>query len=326
MDPEHIFKTETKFVETAYIKNILNRIILYLQAGFPVHLSGPAGTGKTTLALHVADFLNQPAVLIFGSDKLEIPDLIGGEIGYKRKLIVDKYNRRVEKREEHVQQQWSDGRVVTACKNGYTLIYDEYTRSRPEVNNILLPVLEEKIIEIPEQSETFLKVHPDFKAIFTSNPVEYAGVYKSQDALLDRMITINLENFDRETEVSITVAKTGLSWEEAEKIVDLIAAVRNLAQGKMRPTIRGSIMIGRVVKQNTIPIDPADQTFREICYDIIGMEFSEWGANMQTRIIVNEALSTKDSKEQKNNEDSLKSEDFTKFGYGLEQKSKIRKE
>ena len=29
--------------------------------------------------------------------------------------------------------------------------------------------------------------------IFTSNPEEYAGVHKTQDALLDRMITIAVE-------------------------------------------------------------------------------------------------------------------------------------
>ncbi len=297
-------KTEEKFVETDYIKNILTRILFYLHAGFPVHLQGPAGTGKTTLALQVADLLKQPTVLIFGSDELEITDLIGGEIGYKRKLIIDKYVRRVEKHEEHVQQEWFDGRVVTACKNGYTLLYDEYTRSKPEVNNILLSVLEEKIIQAPGQNgEDYINIHPNFKAIFTSNPVEYAGVYKSQDALLDRMITINLENYDRETEVCITMAKAGLSREEAEKIVDIVATVRKLGRKKNHPTIRGSIMLGRVVKKNTIPIDPEDQTFRDICFDILGMELAD-GENGNIR----------------------KSRQDRKFGFKLEQQSKSWKE
>jgi hypothetical protein len=29
----------------------------------------------------------------------------------------------------------------------------------------------------------YLEVHPSFRAIFTSNPQEYAGVHRSQDAL-----------------------------------------------------------------------------------------------------------------------------------------------
>jgi len=57
----------------------------------------------------------------------------------------------------------------------------------------------------------YLEVHPDFRAIFTSNPEEYAGVHKTQDALMDRLITLNLGNFDRETEIQIAMAKSGVS-------------------------------------------------------------------------------------------------------------------
>src|SRR3990167_4280458 len=69
---------EPGFVETPQIKNITERAIAYLKAGFPVHFSGPAGTGKTTLALHVARKLDQPSVLLFGDEELGTSDLIGG--------------------------------------------------------------------------------------------------------------------------------------------------------------------------------------------------------------------------------------------------------
>ncbi|MEW5920331.1 MAG: hypothetical protein AB1796_05110 [Bacillota bacterium] len=137
------------------------------------------------------------------------------------------------------------------------------------------------------------------------------------------MITINLEYFDRETEVSITVAKTGLGREEAEKIVDFVDAVRNLARGKIRPTIRGSIMIGRVVKQNGIPIDPDNQTFREIFYDIMSMELLE--GNMQARDVVHELFCKKGrevAKENEGNKENLKSKEYTRFGFNLEKNRK----
>jgi len=34
------------FVETPYVQDITERALSYLRAGYPVHLSGPAGTGK----------------------------------------------------------------------------------------------------------------------------------------------------------------------------------------------------------------------------------------------------------------------------------------
>ncbi len=86
--------------------------------------------------------------------------------------------------------------MTTACKNGNTLIYDEFTRSRPEANNALLSVLEEKFLNLPRlrrADKGYMDVHPDFRAIFTSNPEEYAGVHKTQDALMDRLITIPSE-------------------------------------------------------------------------------------------------------------------------------------
>ncbi len=116
-------------------------------------------------------------------------------------------------------QQWVDNRLTTACQFGLTLIYDEFTRSRPEANNVLLSILEERMLVLPNArgGESYLKVHPDFRAIFTSNPEEYAGVQKSQDALRDRMVTIELGNFDEETEVAITREKSKLSTEDCHR-------------------------------------------------------------------------------------------------------------
>ncbi|MEW5785145.1 MAG: gas vesicle protein GvpN [Bacillota bacterium] len=266
------FTPNQDFVETPFIKNILDRLMLYLHAGISVHIRGPAGTGKTTLALQLVKLLQQPAVVIFGSDQVDIADLVGGEAGYRRRTVVDNYNRRVELHEEQLQKQWFDGRIATACKNGYTLLYDEYTRSKPEINNVLLPVLEERVIEIPGEEGRQFKVHPSFKAIFTSNPTEYVGVYKSQDALLDRMVTVNLDSFDYDTEVLITEAKSGLSYEDARKIVDIVSAFRKSTGLNVRPTIRGNIIIGKVVKENNLSLSADNKLLIDLCCDVLLMK------------------------------------------------------
>lgn len=177
-------------------KQLLFRSLRYLKAGYPVHFTGPAGAGKTSLALALAKKRKNPIMLMHGNHELNNRDLIGDFTGYKHKKTVDNYVRTVYKKDENVTELWQDGRLLEAAKNGYTLIYDEFTRSKPTTNNIFLSILEEGIIPLygSKQTEPFIRVHPQFSLIFTSNPMEYAGVYETQDALLDRLITIPLEH------------------------------------------------------------------------------------------------------------------------------------
>ena len=83
--------TPADFVETPFVKELADRILAYLQDGLYVHLCGPAGSGKTTLALHVAQQLGRPVVLIHGDDQMGTADLVGKESGYKRSYTRDQY-------------------------------------------------------------------------------------------------------------------------------------------------------------------------------------------------------------------------------------------
>jgi gas vesicle protein GvpN len=121
-------------------------------------------------------------------------------------------------------------------------------------------------------SEAFLQVHPLFRIIFTSNPEEYAGVHKTQDALLDRMITITIGQYDRETEVGITAAKSGLDEEEAAKIVDVVREFRTMGVLPLSPTVRACIMIAKVtaLRGSTVACD--DKVFLETCRDVLRID------------------------------------------------------
>ncbi|MBI4339204.1 MAG: gas vesicle protein GvpN, partial [Chloroflexi bacterium] len=193
-------KADSGFVESDRIKELTDRALAYVGAGYPIHLCGPAGSGKTTLALHVAERLARPVVLIYGDEETRSSDLIGASSGFFRRRVVDNFIHSVMKTEESLSPQWSDQRLMVACREGLTLVYDEFTRTRPEANNVLLSVLEERVLTTPNLRVDggYIRVHPNFAAVFTSNPEDYAGVHKTQDALRDRLVTLYLEPFDWE--------------------------------------------------------------------------------------------------------------------------------
>jgi nitric oxide reductase NorQ protein len=279
------------FVETAYITDLTNRSLDYIRAGFPVHLSGPAGVGKTTLALHVAARLGRPAILICGDHEFNSSDLVGGLNGYRKKYLRDNFIRSVLKTDESMTSHWIDNRLTTACQYGLTLVYDEFTRSRPEANNVLLSVLEERLLPLPTArgDENYLKVHPDFTAIFTSNPEEYAGVYRSQDALRDRMVTIELGNFDEETEAAVTQAKSGLALEDSRRIVSLVRKVREAKSNKLTPTVRACIIIGKILNLKDEPAVTVDHILRQTCLDVLMSEVPG-EEKEKVRRVINDAI------------------------------------
>ncbi|MFP3870137.1 MAG: gas vesicle protein GvpN [Syntrophobacteria bacterium] len=264
-----------EFVCTSYVQDLTERALTYLQVGYPVHFAGPAGTGKTTLAFHVATQLGRSITLIHGDDEFGTSDLIGRDSGYRKSKLVDNYIHSVMKTEEQMNTLWMDNRLTAACRNGYTLIYDEFTRTRAEANNALLSVLEEKILDVPKlrsSGQGYLGVHPQFRAIFTSNPEEYAGTHKTQDALMDRLITISLGHFDRDTEIAIAAARSGLEEEDTATIVDVVRELRGIGVNNHRPTIRASLAIARILAHRGGHARLDDPFFHRVCRDVLNMD------------------------------------------------------
>ena len=192
----------------------LDRALTYLQAGYPIHFAGTAGTGKTTLAFHVASKLGGPVSMIHGDDEFSSSDLIGQDTGYRRHKVVDNYIHSVVKTEEEMKSFWIENRLTLACQNGDILIFDEFNRSKPEANNPFLSIFSEKFLNLPKLRRAGGGYGGS--SAFSSNFHLQSGRVRrgAQDpgiALLDRLITIQLEAYDRETEIRITMARSGIS-------------------------------------------------------------------------------------------------------------------
>jgi gas vesicle protein GvpN len=260
-----------QFVSTPTVERLAKRALRYLQSGYSIHLRGPAGTGKTTLAMHLADMLSRPIMLLFGDDEYKTSDLIGNQSGYTRKKVVDNFIHSVVKMEDELRQNWVDSRLTLACREGFTLVYDEFNRSRPEVNNVLLSALEEKLIVLPPSGNRpeYIRVNPHFRGIFTSNPEEYCGVHGTQDALMDRLITIDMPEPDELTQQEILAQKTGIDRAAGLAIVRLVKAFQQEVSQERSSSLRASMMIAKICQEHDIAVVPEDVDFRDTCGDIL---------------------------------------------------------
>jgi len=271
-DPQAIALTpRDDFFESDKLRALQFRAMTYLSSGVPVHFRGPAGTGKTALAMQIAASLGQPTAIVTGDSWLKSADLVGEQGGTRTRQVYDRYVHSVQRTETESEKIWHDNVLTRAIVNGYTLIYDEFTRSPPETNNPLLMAFEERMIVVPGGGNRprYMRAHPDFKAILTSNPSDYAGISAPQDALIDRMITLDITHQDRDTEIGIVTARTGIDSAAATAIVDIVRAMRACEACGQTPSIRSALMIAKVVKGAALTISAKEPSFVQLCFDVL---------------------------------------------------------
>ncbi len=249
LESEYLVPEIKNWVETSAVKATKEKVKRWLSLHYPVHLIGPTGCGKTILALQIANELGRPVVWINGDESVTTTDLIGGYSQVETTSIRDKYVHNVFKDKDILKADWVDNPLTLACKYGYTLIYNEFSRSRAAANNVLLSIFSEGVLELPTQfgEERYVKVHPDFRVIFTSNSLEYAGVHRAQDALLDRMVGIFMDYYDQDTETKIIASQANIAEKEALPIATLLHSLREkLPEGSSLGT-RAGIMVAQAM-------------------------------------------------------------------------------
>lgn len=276
----------TPFFEDAGLASLQSRAIAYLDAGVPVHFSGPAGTGKTTLALRIAARLARPVTFIAGDEWMTRADLVGREVGQVENAVHDTYVARVRRTERRVRPSWEDAPLARAMREGHTLVYDEFTRASPAANATLLSALEERVLAFtdPVAGSDLLTADPEFRIILTSNPSDYAGVNAAPDALIDRVVTFRLDRVSMETEAGAVAAATGLDSDEAARLVELVRNLRSGAPGTAALSMRTSMLIARLLAASGLRADPANPAFLQICADVLGSRLGLGAADLAGRI------------------------------------------
>lgn len=279
---------ERPFFEDKELHSLHSRAAAYLRAGVAVRFQGPAGTGKTAMALRVAHGLGRPVALLTGHSRMTPQDLIGRESGHRTSRLEDKYIASVRRVETRTQADWQDGALASAMRLGQTLVYDEFTRAPPEANAALLSVLEEGVLVLhhPDRGREILPAHREFRLVLTSNPADYRGTEEAPDALLDRLVTFDMSGAAAPTEAGIVAAATGIARHEAGRIVALLRTLRAAETGTegvsaaplasksrdprgMPVSMRTAILIARLLVSQSVPACGHDARFVQICADVL---------------------------------------------------------
>ena len=222
----------------------LEAILLAKKAGKPVLIEGPVGVGKTTLAKAVAQYFQQDFIRVDGDERFDEYKLVG----YFEPQLVLK-----------VGWTWDafyPGPLVRAMLNGGILFINEINRLSEGAQNVLIPALDEKIIEIPKLGE--LRAKDGFWVIATLNPEEYVGVTPLGEALKDRFMWIKLDYQSSDEEVAIVKLHTSVDNDIAKLTVAITRATRRHPEIKRGASVRGAIDLASLIKLHGENVDSLD--------------------------------------------------------------------
>ncbi len=199
-----------------------------LATGRHLLLEGPVGVGKTTVALAVCDHLGRETVRVDGDDRYSESKLTGW---FDPPLVL---------KAGYGEEAFFPGPLVEAMREGRVLFINELNRMPESVQNVLLPALDERLLQLPHIGE--VHAAEGFQVVATQNPVEYVATGHLSEALRDRFEHLALLYQDALEEAGIVVAETG-STDVAlvRTAVRLTRATRLHPRFRKGASVRGAI-------------------------------------------------------------------------------------
>ena len=199
-----------------------------LGAGRHLLLEGPVGVGKTTVALAVCSHLGRATLRVDGDDR------------YSESKLTGWFDPPIVLKEGYGESSFFAGPLVEAMRSGAVLFINELNRMPETVQNVLLPALDERLIQVPHIGE--VRAAPGFQVVATQNPVEYVATGHLSEALRDRFEHLALAYQPAAQEAAIVAAETG-STDEAliDTAVRLTRATRRHPRFRKGASVRAAI-------------------------------------------------------------------------------------
>lgn len=209
----------------AYVfrNELLRDVLAYLHdaGGDGMFLTGPTGSGKTSLITQIASRLNWPVQSVTCHGRLELQALIGQFV-----LI-------------NGSTQYVHGPLSVAARDGNILILNESDILDPSELAGLNDIIEGQPLVIAENGGEVIKPHPMFRVFATGNSVGsgdssglYQGVLRQNLAFMDRFRVIHVDYPDAEIEQDIIQnAVSSMPAEIISKMITVAGEIRRLFMG-----------------------------------------------------------------------------------------------
>lgn len=198
------------------------RLVKALIAGDKTLITGPTGSGKSSLVKYVCAKMGLPFIRINMSGDIESSALFG-------QLTV-----------KGGATEWVDGPLTEAVKYGGVVLIDEWELMPPEISMGMQNLLEDDgflfLKEMPGTSvEKTISPVDGFHLVFAGNTVgqgddsgDFSGTSVQNTATIDRFsTTIVLKYLTKAHEINVITSKSKIKKDVAKKMVDLAELIRN---------------------------------------------------------------------------------------------------
>ena len=216
MDPQYTFR-----------QNLLSDVLGWHRGivSGPIHdglwLTGPMGSGKSSLIVQTAARLNLNLVEVNGKRRLEVADWVGHLTAIGGDVLFE------------------DGPLTTAVRHGAWLLINEADLIDPGELAGLNTLLDGGPLIIPENGGEVVFPAPGFGLICTANTVGlgdssglYAGVQRLNGAFLDRFWVVKVDYLTGEEEFALIKRRVPQIKDELLRgMIQVAAEVRALFQG-----------------------------------------------------------------------------------------------
>jgi len=167
----------------------LENALAAIGSGRHLMIEGPVGVGKTILAVAVARHLGRPVFRVDGDERYTEQKLSGW---FDPPVVMER---------GYVPEAFVPGPLMGAMREGGVLFINEMNRMPEGVQNILLPAMDEGLIEVPKIGT--VRASKGFVVIGTQNPREFVATTAISEALSDRFELLRLDYQPEDEELAI---------------------------------------------------------------------------------------------------------------------------
>ena len=211
-------------------------------AGRDIILEGPPGTSKSTILRAITAEWGIPFVFVEGNADLTPAKLVGH------------HNPARVLREDYSEDNFVDGPLLEAMREGGFLYIEEFNRAPEDTLNTLLTAMAERQVAVPRAGMVTAK--PTFRVIASMNPYDNVGTTRLSTSVHDRLCRLAISYQDAEAEQGIVALRAplpdmapGLYTRLAADAVAVTRATREHPDVRQGSSVRGAIDLTLIAGQ-----------------------------------------------------------------------------